>query len=168
MTTHHHKPTTATASTHTHDDLAALLASHDMRVTAQRLVVLDAMLREPNDVTAQTLHERLRPDHPRLGLATVYRTLASLADAGVLDRLHHSHGAICYRYCEPGHHHHLICRNCHAVVELRDCDLDEWANRVGSKHGFRRVEHSIELQGLCDSCDEPTALSYSGRRTAPS
>lgn len=136
--------------------MAAMLAGHGLRVTEQRLVVLGAMLIERNDVTAQSLHERLRLEHPRLGLATVYRTLASLADAGVLDRLHHSHGVACYRFCEPGHHHHLTCRSCHAVVELRDCDLGGWASRVGSQHGFHSIEHSVELEGLCGRCaDKP-------------
>lgn len=142
----------AASREHTTDDLAALLASHELRVTGQRLVVLDAMMHEHNDVTAQTLHARLRERHPKLGLATVYRTLATLAEAGVLDRLHHDDGGACYRYCEPGHHHHLVCRDCHAVVELRDCDLEGWAARVGRKHGFSDVEHAVELEGRCGEC----------------
>lgn len=142
----------ATTSKHTTDELAALLASHQLRVTEQRIIVLDAMMHERNDVTAQALYARLRTQHPKLGLATVYRTLATLADAGVLDRLHHDDSGTCYRYCEPGHHHHLVCRTCHAVVELRDCDLDTWATRVGRKHGFKNVEHAVELEGTCGQC----------------
>lgn len=132
--------------------LAELLAGHGLRVTEQRMVVLQEMMRERNDVTAQDLHARLRPHYPKLGLATVYRTLSSLAEAGVLDRLHHDDGGACYRYCEPGHHHHLVCRNCHAVVELRDCDLDRWAADIGKRHGFSGVEHTVELAGTCTSC----------------
>jgi Fur family ferric uptake transcriptional regulator len=137
---------------HTTQELGELLASHDLRVTEQRLVVLGAMMHEFNDVTAQALHARLREQHPKLGLATVYRTLSTLAEAGVLDRLHHDDGGACYRYCAPGHHHHLVCRDCHAVVELRDCDLDSWAKKVARQHGFRQVEHTVELQGTCRSC----------------
>lgn len=136
----------------TTDELAALLTSHQLRVTEQRIVVLDAMVQEHNDVTAQALHTRLRPEHPRLGLATVYRTLATLADAGVLDRLQHADSGTCYRYCQPGHHHHLVCRSCHAVVELRDCNLDTWAAGVGRTHGFEDVEHAVELKGTCSRC----------------
>jgi Fur family transcriptional regulator, ferric uptake regulator len=133
-------------------DPAQLLADHDLRVTGQRLLVLGAMVRERNDVTAQTLHERLRRTHPKLGLATVYRTLNVLADAGVLDRLHHDSSTTCYRYCSPGHHHHLTCRVCHTVVELHECDLRPWAHKQGRRHGFRAVEHSVELEGICDAC----------------
>lgn len=135
-------------------DPAEILASHGLRTTGQRLTVLQAMLAEANDVTAQRLHERLRPSSPSLGLATVYRTLNALADAGVLDRLQHGSSGACFRYCDPGHHHHLRCRVCHTVVELRDCDLDGWAERVGKAHGFHDIQHSLELDGLCSNCED--------------
>jgi len=82
-------------------DPAALLAAHALRVTDQRIIVLGAMLAEPNDITVQGLHERLRPEHPKLGLATVYRTLNALAEADVLDRLNHGRDAICLPLLRP-------------------------------------------------------------------
>lgn len=144
------RPTTSRAQ----HDPATVLAAHQLRITDQRTIVLEALAAEPNDVTAQTLHERLRRQHPKLGLATVYRTLNALADAGVLDRLHHGSDGVCFRYCGPGHHHHLTCRACHAVVELHGCDLGEWARDIGQHHGFRDVEHSVELVGICDACHQ--------------
>jgi Fur family ferric uptake transcriptional regulator len=141
-------------------DASEILAQHGLRVTDQRRIVLEAMLGERNDATAQGLHERLRPAAPRLGLATVYRTLNALADAGVLDRLHHDATGTCFRYCGPGHHHHLTCRICHKVVELRDCDLADWATTLGRAHGFADINHSLELDGVCDQC---TADSSSAR-----
>lgn len=134
------------------DASADIIAAHGLRVTEQRVVVLDAMRAEHNDVTAQSLHERLRPAHPRLGLATVYRTLNALADAGVLDQLHHGAEGSCFRYCAPGHHHHLTCTVCHRVVELRDCDLGSWAQGIADAHGFADVEHQVELRGTCAEC----------------
>lgn len=149
------------AHTHNHghsaEEATQIIASHDLRVTSQRVIVLEAMMREPNDVNANALFERLRKDHPKLGLATIYRTLSTLAEAGVLDRLHHGADGACFRYCEPGHHHHLTCRSCHAVVELRDCDLDAWARKIARKHGFSEVEHRMELDGLCRTCRDAAA-----------
>jgi Fur family ferric uptake transcriptional regulator len=133
-------------------DATTVLTSHGMRVTGQRITVLDAMIGEQGDTTAQALHERLRRTNPTLGMATVYRTLNALADTGVLDRLHHEGTSTCFRYCAPGHHHHLTCRSCHAVVELRDCDLAGWAQHVAAAHGFAAAEHSVELSGICAAC----------------
>lgn len=128
-----------------------VLRARGLRVTSQRTIVLQALMGEPNDVTAAGLFERLRPVHPALGLTTIYRTLNTLAEAGAVDALHHGH-ATCYRYCEPGHHHHLTCRRCHRVVEIRDCGLQTWADEHAASHGFRQPEHSVELTGLCPSC----------------
>lgn len=122
-----------------------------LRITHQRCVVLTALMREPNDATAAALFERLRPTHPKLGLATIYRTLHSLAEAGIVDALAHG-GSTCYRYCAPGHHHHLTCRSCHRVVEIRNCDLGAWSDRQVEQYGFRSPQHMVELTGLCAAC----------------
>ena len=85
-------------------------------------------------------------------LASQARSSAADFRAGVLDRLHHEGTSTCYRYCAPGHHHHLTCRSCHAVVELRDCDLAPWAQHVAAAHGFAAAQHSVELSGICAAC----------------
>jgi Fur family ferric uptake transcriptional regulator len=133
-------------------DASALLAGVGVRPTRQRVVVLSELLREENDVTAQELFERLRGRGERLGLATVYRTLGLLADEGVVDVLSHRPGELCYRRCGDGHHHHLVCSNCHHVVELDDCELDPWLERVGRAHDFVTTGHHLEVSGLCADC----------------
>lgn len=103
------------------------------------------------DVTAQTLHAELGSSDPAIGLATVYRTLGALADAGVIDAMQHGHGT-CWRHCAPGHHHHLTCVSCHRVVELHECAVQEWADDVAVAHGFTGVRHVVELSGTCADC----------------
>ena len=63
-------------------DLGELLQRHGIRATPNRLLVLQELAREPDDVTAQELWGRLREGNHTTGLATVYRTLALLNDAG--------------------------------------------------------------------------------------
>ena len=133
-------------------DAAALLDERGVRATPQRALVLAELLREPNDATAQELHERLRARGRRIGLATVYRSLSVLADRGLVDVLAHRPGEACYRLCGSGHHHHLVCSSCHRVVELSDCRLDPWLDTVAAEHGFGAVEHRLELSGLCAAC----------------
>jgi Fur family ferric uptake transcriptional regulator len=131
---------------------AALLEQRGLRATAQRTLVLAELVREPNDATAQELHERLRLRGRRIGLATVYRTLAVLAEDGVVDVLAHRPGESCYRLCGGEHHHHLVCSTCHRVVELAGCGLDPWLDAVAAEHGFAGVEHRLELSGVCADC----------------
>lgn len=131
---------------------AGLLEGVGVRPTRQRLVVLTELMGERNDVTAQELHERLRARGERLGLATVYRTLGLLADEGVIDALSHHPGELCYRLCGGGHHHHLVCSSCHQVVELEECELEPWLERISEAHGFVTTGHRLEVSGLCGDC----------------
>src|SRR5258706_15358661 len=87
-------------------DFGELLQRHGLRATPNRLLVLQELAHEPDDVTAQELWGRLREGRHTTGLATVYRTLALLNDAGVVDTLsHHAGGEQCYRLCSETHHH---------------------------------------------------------------
>jgi Fur family transcriptional regulator, ferric uptake regulator len=133
-------------------ELGELLERHGLRPTRQRLAVLSSLAAEPNDATAQQIHQRLRAKSQVVGLATVYRTLALLSEHGVVDALMHHPGEVCYRLCGDGHHHHLICVECHRVIELGDCELDGWLARLATEHGFAVAEHSVEVTGTCPQC----------------
>ena len=129
-----------------------VLTDAGVRPTRQRERVLAELMGERDDVTAQELYERLRSGGEKLGLATVYRTLGLLAEAGVIDALSHRPGELCYRWCGEGHHHHLVCSSCHQVVELDDCELGPWLDRISQAHGFVTTGHRLEVSGLCGAC----------------
>jgi Fur family transcriptional regulator, ferric uptake regulator len=130
----------------------ARLRTHGLRPTPRRVAVVDELLREPNDVTAQQLYDRLRAGGQRIGLATVYRTLAALVRAGAIELLSHSRDALCYRACQEGHHHHLVCSECHSVTELVDCELEEPLAQAAAEHGFLATGHQLEVTGVCGAC----------------
>jgi Fur family transcriptional regulator, ferric uptake regulator len=133
-------------------DLSALLVRQGVRVTRQRLEVLVELARERDDITAQELWRRLRERDSQTGLATVYRTLALLADKGVVDTLSHHGTELCYRLCTASHHHHLVCSSCHRVVEVEQCGLGNWLDTVTAQHGFVATDHRVEITGLCAAC----------------
>lgn len=122
-----------------------------MRETKQRSEVL-ATLAGGAALSAQDLHDRLRHTGSRTGLATVYRTLRMLADDGVVDVLREDPVQLRYRLCSVEHHHHLVCESCGRVEEIPECDVTEWAARVGRRHGFRVRTHRAEILGLCRTC----------------
>jgi Fur family transcriptional regulator, ferric uptake regulator len=128
------------------------LAAKGVRATRQRLLVLGVLAGERDDATAQEIHRRLRETGEAVGLATVYRTLAVLADHGVVDLLAHHRGEACYRLCGEEHHHHLVCSECQRVVELEECELDGWIDDVAAAHGWVAREHRLEVSGLCADC----------------
>jgi Fur family ferric uptake transcriptional regulator len=122
------------------------------RSTRQRLAVQAALDAAGGFNTAQDLHESLRAQGTKVGLATVYRSLQLMADAGEVDVIRNDAGEAFYRRCSAHHHHHLICRRCGIAVEVRGPAVEEWADRVAAENGFRDVSHNLELFGVCEAC----------------
>jgi Fur family ferric uptake transcriptional regulator len=123
-----------------------------VRSTRQKAAINAALEQTADFVTAQELHERLRRQGEQVGLATVYRSLQSLSDAGELDQLRTADGETAYRRCSTGHHHHLVCRNCGRTVEVEGPAVEHWADRVALAHGFTEVSHTLEIFGTCQEC----------------
>lgn len=122
------------------------------RTTRQRLAIR-ALLEEVDGFkSAQQLHESLRSQGDSVGLATVYRTLQAMTDAGEVDAIRTDDGEMVYRQCSDGHHHHLVCRQCGRTVEISAQLVESWATEVAAEHGFRDAGHEIELFGLCSNC----------------
>ena len=123
-----------------------------LRPTRQRVTILEAVSRERRPLTAQELHTRLSASGRGPGLATVYRTLGALADAGALRTFPVGDGELAYKLCEPGHHHHLICESCGLVVEIPSCEVEGWASGVARRRGFVVSSHQADIVGLCRDC----------------
>ena len=102
--------------------------------------------------SAQELHDELRRRGDNIGLTTVYRTLQSMAAAGMVDTLRTDTGESVYRRCSEHHHHHLVCRSCGSTVEVGGHAIEEWAEQVAAEHGFSDVSHTIEIFGTCSDC----------------
>lgn len=123
------------------------------RNTWQREAVRAALAEKRGFVSAQQLHQVLREGGSTIGLATVYRALAGLAEAGEADSLQSPEGENLFRSCATkGHHHHLICRQCGDTRELAATVVEEWTQRVAAEHGFTEIEHVVDIFGLCERC----------------
>ncbi len=123
------------------------------RQTWQRGAVRDALAGRSGFVSAQELHAGLRESGSPIGLATVYRALADLAEEGEADSLHAGDGSSLYRACRTsGHHHHLICRSCGRTVEIEAGAIEEWAAATAAAWGFVEPAHVVDVFGTCAEC----------------
>lgn len=123
------------------------------RQTRQRQAVGEVLAGLEEFRTAQELHDLLREQGHSIGLATVYRNLQAMADAGEVDMVRTPDGQAAYRLChDDAHHHHLICRNCGKTVEVEFGDFEAMVSALAKQYGFHDVAHEIELFGLCDAC----------------
>jgi Fur family ferric uptake transcriptional regulator len=120
------------------------------RAIAERLVEL---AHSGGDFSMDDLWQDLRQREPRLGRATVYRSVEMLVNAGLLDRIEFADGTHRYRVCGGDeHHHHLTCTNCHRVVDVDVCIPAEQFAALSAKTDFAIEGHSITLFGRCAAC----------------
>nr|BAH90096.1 metal uptake regulation protein [uncultured bacterium] len=127
-------------------------AQPGQRRTKQRAAI-SALLAEVDDFrTAQQIHDLLRASGESVGLATVYRTLQAMAAAHEVDVIRQDSEQMFRRCHTREHHHHLVCRSCGHTVEISGPGVTQWAARLGEKHGFREIDHELELFGLCAKC----------------
>lgn len=122
------------------------------RQTWQKDAVRHALGETKGFLSAQELHAVLRHHGSTIGLATVYRALADLAESGEADTIQASGGEALFRACGQSHHHHLICRECGKTVEIAAQTVEAWAESIAAENGFSQTSHTIEIFGTCASC----------------
>jgi Fur family ferric uptake transcriptional regulator len=103
------------------------------------------------------LHADLTARGASIGLATVYRSLALMVEAGEVDVLTREDGTALYLRCGGQHHHHLVCRSCGHAIMITGPDVERWARAEAARHGYTDVSHSLEVFGLCPRCSSPGA-----------
>ena len=123
-----------------------------VRPTRQRRAVAAALAGFDDFRSAQEIHDLISQQGESVGLATVYRTLATLADAGEVDMLRNEDGEAIWRSCSDTHHHHLVCRTCGATVEVEGPAVERWTSAIATEHGYADISHTLEIFGTCPAC----------------
>lgn len=131
---------------------AALFAGTRHRMTTQRRQVISALRSARRYLTAQQLHERLRLKRPRIGLATVYRTLEALRELGLVSTSSPKLGEAAYVWCTSEHHHHAICSRCGRVDDVPCKALRNYERILSRGLGFALQGHQLEFFGICARC----------------
>ncbi len=120
------------------------------RDTLQRRAIRKAFLEADRPLSPQEVLESARAEAPRLGIATVYRTIKHLREAGWLTVVELPGEPPRYEVAGKHHHHHFHCRACGRVYELEGCPVN-MHQLVPS--GFRPEGHELVLYGVCAECD---------------
>ena len=135
-------------------DLVTTLRSLGQRLTPQRHLVLSALGEVGEHFCAEEVHALARASYTDLNLSTIYRTLDLLERLGLLTRTtgDFGDGKIRYHLAERGHHHHLVCRRCGAVLEADPAVLKPLEDSVERAYGFRIEIDHLAMFGFCARC----------------
>lgn len=119
------------------------------RDTQQRRTILEVVQGSKRPLSPQEILERAKASLPKLGIATVYRAVKQLEEAGEVAPVEMPGEGRRYERAGLTHHHHFSCRNCGRVFDLEGCpgNIDRLVPQ-----GFRLESHEVLLFGLCDRC----------------
>jgi Fur family ferric uptake transcriptional regulator len=126
--------------------LASRLRERGMRMTPQRLSVMDAVI-QLEHATPEQVAEAV----PDVDLTTVYRTLETLEQIGLLSHTHLGHGAASYRLAEDDHIH-VVCHRCEKVVDAPAGLADQLAAQLLGQRGFQLDKSHFTVFGTCAEC----------------
>jgi Fur family ferric uptake transcriptional regulator len=133
--------------------LTAYLQRMGLKHSRQRERIAEAFFALEGHVTVEEVVARARQDDPKVSLATVYRTMKLLADSGLATARQFGDGQTRYEAAQGrGHHDHLICTGCGAIVEFSNDRIESLQALVARRHGFDVEEHKLELYGRCQRC----------------
>jgi Fur family ferric uptake transcriptional regulator len=122
------------------------------RNTTQRRAIMSALEDAPGPLTAQEVLSQASRYQQGLGLATVYRNLNYLEEAGDIVAVHLPNDTTRFELAGRGHHHHFRCQQCERVFELTAKCPVAILEGVTLPGGFVVKDHELTLYGLCPEC----------------
>jgi Fur family transcriptional regulator, ferric uptake regulator len=120
---------------------------------ARRLVV-ELLGRQGCCLSAQEIHDSLRANGGRIGIASVYRALDGMDELGLVQRVDLGDGVARFEpaHDDAHHHHHLVCDDCGKVEPFEDPALESAIERVAGGRGYAVAAHEVVLRGACEDC----------------
>jgi Fur family ferric uptake transcriptional regulator len=133
--------------------LQAYMGTRGLRSTDQRRLIVETFFQSPNHVSIEELLAQVRAEDPKVGYATVYRTLKLMAESGIAYERQFGDGLTRYELADDeAHHDHLICDECGSITEFEEPEIERLQEKVAAKYGFELKNHKHELHGLCRDC----------------
>ena len=128
--------------------LEELCVERGMRMTEQRRVIARVLESSADHPDVEELYRRSSAVDARISISTVYRTVKLFEDAGIIERHDFRDGRSRYETVPDEHHDHLIDLKSGQVIEFRSPEIEALQERIAREHGFRLVDHRLELYGV--------------------
>ncbi len=131
------------------------LRENNLKVTQERLALLDEIFATSEHLDADELLTRMKAKRKKVSRATIYRTLDLLVQCGLVRKSRLGQEHYFYEKVQPGKRHdHMVCTHCGSVLEFWDPQLDERQRQICLEHHFRPSFYSLQIQGLCEKCQK--------------
>jgi len=130
------------------------IKENGLKKSKQREEVVNIFIEQENHIDAESLYEKIKKKHPKIGHTTVYRTLKLLCDLEMA--ISHSFFNN-MAFFEPiidnaTHHDHFICTNCKEIQEFENEEIEKLQTQVAKENGFKMTRHILNIYGVCKKC----------------
>lgn len=130
------------------DKYVKLLKENNIKITPQRLIVLKYLEEHPIHPTAEKIFSDLKSNNPSLSKTTIYNTLETLNEHGIIQSITISGSELRYDLFS-GMHHHFLCKKCGKIIDIDIAcpnikKMSEYGHKVEEVHGY--------IKGICKDC----------------
>ena len=133
----------------TREEIQTMFKDRKIPLTHQRLAVYEELSSRTDHPSAETLYDSLKKHYPSLSLATVYKTLQTLSEMGIVARIPSSTAQARFD-ARASKHHHALCGECGRILDVFDPRLDKLPSPK-IVH-FQVSGHSVHFDGFCADC----------------
>ena len=133
-------------------DIASVLSEQGYRLTPQRLMILSAVENSDDHISAEEIHAQIIAKYPNVNISTVYRTLELLKRLGLVTETDLGEGRVRYHPADKGHHHHLVCQECGAIIDLDESLLYPLKSALLQEYRFSADLRHLAIFGRCANC----------------
>ncbi len=133
-------------------DMVSKLSKQGYRLTPQRMMILAAIENSDDHISAEEIYAQIAAKYPYVNISTVYRTLELLKGLGLVAETDLGEGRVRYHPADKGHHHHLVCQECGAVIDLDESVLSPVKDVLLREYGFVADLRHLAIFGRCVNC----------------
>jgi len=135
-------------------DMIGELSKQGYRLTPQRMMILSAIENSDNHISAEEIYAQVVAKYPNVNISTVYRTLELLKRLGLVTETDMGEGRVRYHPAEKGHHHHLVCQECGAIIDLDESLLASLKSALLREYKFSADLRHLAIFGRCINCSK--------------
>ena len=133
-------------------NIAGKLSEHGYRLTPQRMMILSAIENSDNHISAEEIYAQIVAKYPNVNISTVYRTLELLKRLDLVTETDFGEGRVRYHPGGKGHHHHLVCQECGAIIDLDESLLAPLKSTLLREYKFSADLRHLAIWGRCANC----------------
>ena len=133
-------------------DIVSKLSEKGYRLTPQRIMILSAIENSDDHISAEEIYAQVLAKYSHVNISTVYRTLELLKRLGLVTETDLGGGRVRYHPADKGHHHHLVCTECGAIIDLDESTLARLEDVLLHRYNFSAQLRHIAIFGRCANC----------------